>query len=436
MSDRKNFLGFDEVDKPQSSIINDCVHCGFCLSACPTYLETGNELDSPRGRIYLIKSVSEGKIPIADSLVKHLDLCLGCLACETACPSEVRYRDLIEKSRFQIELKHKRGILKRLYRWSIFSLFPYSNRLKWLVPPSYLYNKLGIKKLISKTGILKKISSSLHEMHLMIPETKSFLPKKLPEISKANGELKYKVAILTGCVQSTFFSETNEATVRVLNKNNCEVIIPEDQGCCGALSIHSGRLNEGRKFARKFIDLFYSLDVDYIIINSAGCGSSIKDYWELLKDDSEYSKKAEKVSKKTRDLMEFLDEIEINSEMKELNLTITYQDACHISHGQKIKSAPRNILTKIPGISFVEMEESDRCCGSAGIYNLLEKDMSNKILNRKVKNVIKTNAHYIVASNPGCLIQIRKGLNNNSLDIKTAHPVEILDMAYSKYKAP
>lgn len=434
MSTRQALIRFDKIDRPEEKIINDCVHCGFCLSACPTYLETGNELDSPRGRIYLIKSVLEEEISLGDSVVKHLDLCLGCLACETACPSGVKYRNLIEKSRSQIERKYRRGIVDKIYRSLIFSLFPYQNRLKWIMPFTYFYNKLGFRKLIRSVGILKKISNSLYEMEKMIPSSNRIYPKQLPEVVPAKGEKKHRVAILTGCVQGVFFSQTNEATIRVLTQNSCEVVIPKDQGCCGALSIHSGRLEEGRTFAKKIIDTFYSLDVDCIVINSAGCGSSIKEYIDLLHDDPEYAKKAERTSEKTKDLMEFLDEIGIDENMREVNLKITYQDACHISHGQRIKAAPRNILSRIPGIEFVEMEESDHCCGSAGIYNLVEKDMSNKILERKLNNVIKTEAEYIVASNPGCLIQIQKGLSENNIDIKPAHPIEILDMAYSQEK--
>lgn len=432
MNNQSEFIGFDEIDRPESKIIDSCVHCGFCLSSCPTYLETGNELDSPRGRIYLIKSVNEEKISLGDSFVKHLDLCLGCLACETACPSDVKYRNLIEKSRFQIERRYKRKIIDRLHRWLIFSLFPYGERLRLMLPLIYLYNKLGLRKILSSTGILKKVSTNLYEMEKLIPNPKTMFPKQLPEISPAKAETKYRVAVLTGCVQSVFFSNTNEATLRVLTQNGCEVITPNEQSCCGALSIHSGRLDEGRKFARNFIDTFSSLDVDYIIINSAGCGSSVKDYADLLKNDNKYFKKAERISKKTKDLMEFLDEIDLNKDMKNVSLTVTYQDACHISNGQKIKAAPRNVLSKIPGIKFVEMNESDHCCGSAGIYNIVRKEMSTKILNRKINNVSQSKADYILASNPGCLIQIQKGLSKNNLNMKTAHPVEILDMAYTK----
>ena len=420
---------FDDLDKPSQSIIDDCVHCGFCLSACPTYLETGNELDSPRGRIYLIKSVNEEIIPLGDSVTDHLDKCLGCLACETACPSGVKYRFLIESSRAQIERNYRRNLSDKLFRGFIFKLFPYPKKLGLLLPFLYLYNKSGLRKLIGFTGVLKKISKSLYRMEQMIPSVDNFIISSYPEVIPSRIDKKHRVAFLTGCVQNVFFSKTNMATVEVLTKLGCEVIVPSDQSCCGALSNHSGRLEEGREFARNIIDTFSNLDVDYIIVNSAGCGSNIKEYVELLKDDGEYSFKAKKLSGKTRDIVEFIDEIGIDGNLKNLNLKVTYQDACHISHGQSIRSAPRNILSKIPGVELIEMRESDHCCGSAGIYNLVQPEMADKILHRKILNIKETGSSMLVAGNPGCLLQIQKGIRENGLKIDTAHPIELLNRA-------
>ena len=374
---------FDEIDRPSQSIIDDCVHCGFCLSACPTYIETGNELDSPRGRIYLIKSVMEEKIPLGDSVVRHLDQCLGCLACETACPSGVKYRFLIESSRAQIERNYRRSLRDKFFRGFIFKLFPYQKKLGLLLPFLYFYNKTGIRRLFSAAGILRRISNNLYKMEQMTPSVDNIKVKKYPEVIKSKNETSYKVAFLTGCVQNVFFSKTNTATIEVLTKLGCEVIVPSDQPCCGALSNHSGRLEEARDFARRIIDVFATLDVDYFIVNSAGCGSNIKEYAELLVNDGEYLEKARKLSSMTRDILEFIDEIGLNGNLKNLNLKVTYQDACHISHGQSIRSAPRNVLLKIPGLELIEMNESDHCCGSAGIYNLVQPEMAEKNTSKK-----------------------------------------------------
>lgn len=422
---------FDDRDRPSADLIEDCVHCGFCLSACPTYRETGNELDSPRGRIYLMKTASEGKIPMSGSLVKHLDLCLGCLACEPACPSGVRYGRLIEAGRSQIERRYERPFTERMQRSLIFSLFPYPGRLRLLLPFFYLYQKLGIKSLIESTGLLKSVSPGLARMEEMLPSVSSpLVPRALPEVVPAKGKKRFRVAMLTGCVQSVFFSDTNEATVRVLAENGCEVVIPQNQGCCGALSVHSGRLSEGREFARHLIRSFDGLDIDAIIVNSAGCGSTMKEYRELLEDDPVFAERARKVSEKTKDVMEFLGDAGLAGELKPLNLKITYQDACHLGNAQRIKEQPRIVLTQIPGIELTELTESELCCGSAGIYNMVEPDMSQRLLDRKMSHVKETGADYLTAGNPGCLLQIKKGLKQHGLNIKTAHPVELLDWSY------
>jgi glycolate oxidase iron-sulfur subunit len=434
MSERdKTHEAFDEIDRPSLDIIHDCVHCGFCLTACPTYLETGNELDSPRGRIYLMKSAIEGRIPLGESLVKHLDLCLGCLACEPACPSGVRYGSLIEAGRSQIERRYKRPILEKLYRSLLFSIFPYPERLRLLLPFLSLYQATGMKKLIQSSGILHRLSKKLAHMDEILPNIKfSSVFSSLPKVTSAKGKKRYRVALLTGCVQSVLFSETNAATVRVLSQNGCEVVIPQTQGCCGALSLHSGRLSEARDFARYNTDIFKDQDFDAVIVNSAGCGSTMKEYGELLKNDSSYSARAGELSKKTKDIMEFLADIGLQGELKELRLKVTYQDACHIAHAQKIKTHPRKIIKQIPGIDFVELQESDLCCGSAGIYNLTEPEMADRLLERKISKLKETGAQVLVAGNPGCLLQIGMGIKQHGLKIKTAHPVELLDLAYNE----
>lgn len=425
------FDAFDDEDRPSAELIEDCVHCGFCLSACPTYRETGNELDSPRGRIYLMKTASEGKIPMAGSLVKHLDLCLGCLACEPACPSGVQYGRLIEAGRSQIERRYERPLPERIQRSFIFSLFPYPGRLKLLLPFFYLYQKLGIKGLVESTGILKSVSPGLARMEEMLPAASSpLVPRALPEVVSARGQKRFRVAMLTGCVQSVFFSGTNEATVRVLAENGCDVIIPRNQGCCGALSVHSGRLSEGREFARHLIRSFEDLDVDAIIVNSAGCGSTLKEYGELLEHDPAFAERAHTISEKAKDVMEFLGDVGLAGELKPLDLKITYQDACHLGNAQRIKEQPRNVLNQIPGVELTELPESELCCGSAGIYNMVEPGMSQRLLERKIKHIKETGAGCLVAGNPGCLLQIGRGLKQYGLDIETVHPVELLDRSY------
>jgi len=418
---------FDDIDRPQKKIVDDCVHCGFCLSACPTYIETGNELDSPRGRIYLMGSVLDNKIPLSDSVVEHLDKCLGCLACETACPSGVEYRFLIEASRSQIERNYKRSAGDKLFRGLLFSILPYPKKLGRILPFIYLYNKSGIRKLFNSFGVLKRISSSLNRLEQMIPDVDTMRVKEFPEVITPDKEKKYRVALLTGCIQNVFFSETNISTISVLKKLGCEIVIPGEQSCCGALSVHTGRLGEGRDFARKIIDIFSSLDVDAFIINSAGCGSAVKEYAYLLSEDPNYSQKAKRLAEKTKDIMEFIDEIGIDRNLNVLNMKITYQDACHISHGQNIRSAPRNILSKIPGLELIEMKNSDTCCGSAGLYNILQPDLAEDILAKKIESIENTSAECIVAGNPGCLLQIQKGLRERKRNLKIAHPIEILD---------
>ncbi len=418
---------FDDIDRPQKKIVDDCVHCGFCLSACPTYIETGNELDSPRGRIYLMGSVLDNKIPLSDSVVEHLDKCLGCLACETACPSGVEYRFLIEASRSQIERNYKRSVGDKLFRGLLFSILPYPKKLGRILPFIYLYNKSGIRKLFNSFVVLKRISSSLNRLEQMIPDVGTMRVKEFPEVITPDKEKKYRVALLTGCIQNVFFSETNISTINVLKKLGCEIVIPGEQSCCGALSVHTGRLGEGRDFARKIIDIFSSLDVDAFVINSAGCGSAIKEYAYLLSEDPNYSQKAKRLAEKTKDIMEFIDEIGIDRNLNDLNMKITYQDACHISHGQNIRSAPRNILSKIPGLELIEMKNSDTCCGSAGLYNILQPDLAEDILAKKIESIENTSAECIVAGNPGCLLQIQKGLRERKRNLKIAHPIEILD---------
>jgi glycolate oxidase iron-sulfur subunit len=425
------YNAFDEHDRPSSDIINDCVHCGFCLPSCPTYVETHNELDSPRGRIHLMKNALEGRIPLDGSLVKHLDLCLGCLACETACPSGVKYSSLIETSRSQIQRSYRRNSFDKIIRTLIFLVFPYPVRLRLLIPFLLAYKYLGIKYVLYKAGIIKILPPGIRNFLKLTPDIKaSEIFYSLPQFIKSKKDKMYDVILLKGCVQSVFFPGVNKSTVNVLSKLGCDIEIPKKQGCCGALSLHSGRMDEARSFARKLIDEFSRQDCDAVIVNSAGCGSSMKEYAQLLIDDPEYRDKAKDFSSKTKDIMEFLDEIGFEADLNEINKKVTYQDACHIAHGQKITSQPRQLLKQIPGIRFTELTESDMCCGSAGIYNLVQPEMSEKLLRRKILNIKEIKPDVLVAANPGCLLQITSGLNREGIKIETAHPVELIDQAF------
>jgi len=424
------YSAFDEQDRPSIDIINDCIHCGFCLQACHTYVVTLNELDSPRGRIHLIKNAVEGKIPLDDSLVKHLDLCLGCLACETACPSGVKYSSLIETSRSQIERRYNRNSFDKIIRTIIFAIFPYTLRLKLLSPFLLAYKYLGFKYFLNKTGLVEKLPPKIRNFIKLTPDIKaSEIFSSLPKFVKSKNDKIYNVILLKGCVQSVFFPNVNKSTVNVLSKLGCDIEIPNKQGCCGALSLHSGRMEEARSFARKLIDQFSSYDYDWVIVNSAGCGSSMKEYAKLLIDDPEYRDKAKQFSLKTKDIIEFLDEIGFKADLNEINKKVTYQDACHIAHGQRITSAPRQLIKQIPGIQFAELSESDMCCGSAGIYNLVQPEMSEKLLKRKILNIKEIKPDILVAGNPGCLLQIQSGLNKEGINIETAHPIELIDEA-------
>lgn len=417
---------FDDTDRPSEKIMRDCVHCGFCLSACPTYLETGNELDSPRGRIHLMKAAAEGRIPMGESLVGHLDMCLGCLACETACPSGVRYRSLIETSRGQIERRFSRGFGERALRTFIFGLFPHPARLRLLLPFAWLAGVLRLKKIFPRR-LLDSISPRISSMFHMLPEVSSPFGRSMAESYPAMGAKKWKVVVLTGCVQGAFFPEINDATVEVLRAAGCDVLVPRGQGCCGALSIHSGRLEEGRNFAKKLVDVFTAVDADAVVVNSAGCGSTMKEYAEMLDGDPLYRDKARKIAEKTVDVTEFLSETEITDKLRRLDIRITYQDACHLTHGQGVRSAPRKLLESIPGVELVEMSGSDRCCGAAGIYGMTQPEMSRRLLSEKTCDIEKTRADFLAVGNPGCMIQTRVGLANSGSETGVAHPVEILN---------
>jgi glycolate oxidase iron-sulfur subunit len=418
------FPAFDDHHPPDKDLIDECVHCGFCLPTCPTYVLFGEEMDSPRGRIYLMNKGLDEE-PMNDEMVRHWDLCLGCMACVTACPSGVQYDKLIESTRQQVERRYERRADDRAFREMIFQFFPYPNRLRAIAAPMRLYQRFGIGDKLRRAGIMQRIPARMRAMEALLPD----LPReeKIPDLTGPVGEKRRRVGVLTGCVQRVFFSAVNAATVRVLAAEGCEVVAPK-QGCCGALSTHAGREEESLDFARQTIDTFEDLNLDNVIVNAAGCGSTMKEYGYLLRDDPEYAERAKAFSAKVRDVSEFLQELGPVAERNPLPVTAAYHDACHLAHAQGIRKQPRQTLKQIPGMDVKEIREAEICCGSAGIYNMVEPEPAAELGERKANNILKTGAQMIVTSNPGCMLQIQASLKKMGRDgLPMAHPVEVLD---------
>ncbi|HTC32335.1 MAG TPA: heterodisulfide reductase-related iron-sulfur binding cluster [Bryobacteraceae bacterium] len=415
-------------DKPQQADLDRCVHCGLCLNACPTYRELRVEMDSPRGRIYQMVQVANGA-PISPSYVEHIDLCLACRGCETACPSGVQYGRLVEAARAEIETKTRRPWRERFVRALVFrQLLPSRQNLEIAGGLLYLYQASGLKRLVGMLGFLP---ARLREVESLAPEIETpfffaYYGKTLP----SEGARRYRVALLGGCIANLSFARLNEATLRVLQKNGCEVSIPANQTCCGALHVHAGIRDQARELARKNIDALLDGGYDAIITNAGGCGSTLKEYWELLEHDPEYAEKARRFSALVKDINEFLASIDLNPEMRSLPMTVTYQDSCHLAHGQKVRSAPRKLLESVPGLELREMRLPDLCCGSAGIYNVVHTGMAMSLLKKKMEHVNTTEAGVIAASNPGCMLQLRAGVRKFGKGQRVMHVVEILDEAY------
>jgi glycolate oxidase iron-sulfur subunit len=403
-------------------LLSDCVHCGFCLPTCPTYVLWGEEMDSPRGRIHLMQQHLEGA-PLNEPMAEHFDRCLGCMACVTACPSGVQYDRLIEITRTEVEDEHPRPLKERAIREMVFQLFPYKRRLRALRGPLRAYQKSGLERLVRRTGILERLSPSLAAMERLAPPLGK--APRLPERVAARGDRRATVGMLTGCVQSEFFPGVNAATARVLAMEGCDVVIPRAQGCCGALSLHSGRAEEARAFARRTIETFESVDV--IVVNSAGCGSAMKEYRTLLADEPAWAARAEALSDRTRDLAEYLAELGPRAERRPLPVTVAYHDACHLAHAQGVRSQPRALLAAIPELTLREIAEPDICCGSAGTYNLFQPEAAGELGDRKAVNVDATGAELLVAANPGCSMQIATALRRRGAGIAVAHTAQVLD---------
>lgn len=414
----------------------DCVHCGLCTASCPTYVELGTEMDSPRGRIYLMRAVTDGRLPASDPNVRrHLDLCLDCRACETACPSGVQYGQLIEPFRiFLAETQPPVTRLGLLQKLALFHLTPYARRMRWALAPVRLAQRLGLDRLLEKSGLLKLLPSSLRQMHDMVPRLEAH--HRLPEVLPAEGKKRARVALFLGCAGDAFLPGTNLATARVLQKNGCEVWVPRPQVCCGALHYHAAQAAPAQEFAATNCRAFAGAgpqafaDVDAIVVNAAGCGAMLKDYGHLLHGTStEAAGRA--LAAKVKDVSEFLVELGPVKPEHPLPLTATYHDACHLCHAQQIRRPPRQLLEMIPGLKLVPLAESEICCGAAGSYNITQPEMAERLGERKAQNILATGAEAIFTANVGCLLQIGKHLRRARPGLWVAHPIDALWASYS-----
>lgn len=399
-------------------LIDDCVHCGFCLPTCPTYVLWGEEMDSPRGRIQLMQQVVDGA-PVSEAMVGHWDACLGCMACVTACPSGVRYDRLIEQTRAEVEETHRRPAADRALRALVFAVFPHPRRLRLLRGPLRGVQRTGLDRALRRTGLLDRVAPSLAAMERLAPRLSK--AERLPEWLRAHGRQRMVVGLLTGCVQGAFFPGVNAATARVLQAEGCAVVVPPDQGCCGALSVHNGRADEARAYARRLVEVFEATGVERVVVNAAGCGSAMKEYVELLGPE------AQPFRDKVRDISEVLDELGPVAERHPLDVSVAYHDACHLGHAQGIRAQPRRLLEAIPGLELREVAEPELCCGSAGIYNVLHPEPARELGDRKAANVLATGADVLVTANPGCLMQVASAIERSGHPMRLAHTVEVLD---------
>ena len=427
MTHARRHQAFDAHDPPAQPLIDKCVHCGFCLPSCPTYALWGEEMDSPRGRIYLMKSGNEGRVGMTPAFVGHFDACLGCMACVTACPSGVQYAPLIEATRAQIERRYRRGAGDRLFRAALFAIVPYPARLRLALAPLVLYR--GIQPLLQRTGVLKVLPPRLRALATLAPRvTLRGLTSTLPEHTPACGSRRMRVGLLTGCVQRLAFAQVNAATVRVLAAEGCDVAAPARQGCCGALAVHAGREEDAKAFARRTIAAFEDAGVERIAVNAAGCGSSMKDYDRLLAGDPQWAARAAAFVGKVRDVTELLAELgEPRAPRQPLPLRVAYHDACHLAHAQGVRRQPRDLLHAIPGIDLRPVAEPDLCCGSAGIYNLVEPDAARELGIRKASHLADAQPDVVAVANPGCALQIGACAAELGRTMAVLHPIELID---------
>ena len=424
---------FNGPDAPQESELYKCVHCGFCLQACPTYVETGLEAESPRGRIALMKAVNEGRIGITDSVMRHWDLCIQCRACEVACPSGVPYGNLIEATMQQVADRREPSFINdKIESLALKRLLPNQGLLSMVVGSMRLYQRLGVQKAMRKSGLLKLLPGNMGELEESLPQLPSEVFKARGQHYRAKGDVKARVALLSGCVMPLIHGPEMNAVVRVLTRNGCDVVVPKAQVCCGAINSHVGDLETARELARENVDAFLAEDVDYVAIASAGCGARMKEYDHLLKDDSAYAEKAKELSAKVRDIHELLADLPIEAPKGHLPYRVTYQDSCHLLNAQRVSAAPRQLLHSIPGIEFAELSNADKCCGAGGTYTITERDFSMRILDTKMRTVRDTKANVIATANPGCLMQLQYGAQRDGMDVQVKYVTDLLDESYRK----
>lgn len=427
---------FDPHRPPQRELLDDCVHCGFCLPTCPTYQLWGEEMDSPRGRIYLMDLATKGEIDLDGRFTEHIDACLGCMACVTSCPSGVQYDRLLESVRPQIERNVTRDRSDKLFRDAIFALFPYRRRLRAAALPGALYQKLRTVPAIRR--LAEKLPGRLAAMESLLPPvTVREAFARLPVHTPAVGERRARVALLSGCVQDVFFHRVNEATVRVLAAEGADVLVPRDQQCCGALELHAGREESALGRAKRTIERFEAIGVDHVVANVAGCGSSMKEYGHLLSDDPAWASRAAAFSARVRDvhevLADLLDDGGPRAPRHPVPGRVAYHDACHLGHAQKVRAQPRAVLRSIPQLDLVDLPEAELCCGSAGIYNMVAPEAANELGARKAANIATVSPDVIVTANPGCLLQIGK---HADVDLPLLHPVQLLDASIRGVPVP
>ncbi len=424
-------LLFSGPDAPDESDLYKCVHCGFCLQVCPTYIETGLETESPRGRLALMKAVNEGRIGITDTVIRHWDLCIQCRACEVACPSGVPYGNLIEATMAQVADHRKQNFIQKgAADLSLKRIVPHQGRLEALMSLTKLYQKSGLQSLVRKSGVLGAIAPSMAALESSIPDVSDTYFKATGQTIPAIGERRARVAILSGCVMPLVNGPEMDAAVRVLAHNGCEIAVPKDQVCCGAINSHVGDLDTARKLARRNIDVFTDAGVEHVIVASAGCGSRMKEYDHLLSKDPAYSDKAERFSATVKDINEFLVELPFDPPKAALDYRVTYQDSCHLGNAQRITAAPRQILRSIPGVEFVELPNAGQCCGAGGTYTITERDFSLRVLNTKMDAFETTGADVIATANPGCLMQLQYGVQDRELPAQVKYVTDLLDEAY------
>ena len=415
---------------PDRKLVDDCVHCGFCLPACPTYQNWGEEMDSPRGRIYLMKGLLEHRVQLTDAVRGHFDACLGCMACVTACPSGVKYDALIEQQRAQLERDKPRKLFDRLFRAMIFALFPHPARLRAMLWVQALYQKSGVQWLLRRLGFFKLMPRRLAQLERVMPSVGVHeLRARLPAFSAATSSRRGRVALLAGCVQRVYFPGVNEATIRVLNAEGYDVLLPEEQGCCGALSLHAGREHEAKELARAMIEMFEREPVDAVLVNAAGCGSHMKTLGRLFADEPAFAERGHQFDLRVRDVTEFLAAVKPAAARHPVRVRAAVHDACHLRHAQRIFEEPRALLRGIPELILLEVPDPEQCCGSAGIYNLIQPESAEAIGKRKVDNVLSTNAELLVSGNPGCTLQIQAILRDRGFSLPALHPIELLDLS-------